>query len=131
MHEHRAERPDSGRLIHEVERHVGVCLLGKGNAGKVDVQHASRDGIAAHVVDEGRHLAAIESGQGEEGGVAPAAVGKLERVLVGLDRRRIGAAAEHDTREQALAAKGVDLLTEDLARADVQLLGFGHDGLLP
>jgi hypothetical protein len=40
-------------------------------------------------------------------------------------------AAEDDAREQTLAAKGVHLLTEDLARADAELLGFGHDGSLP
>jgi hypothetical protein len=52
-------------------------------------------------------------------------------VLVGLDRGRIGVTAEDDTREQALPAKGIDLLTEHLARSDAELLGFGHDGALP
>jgi hypothetical protein len=35
--------------------------------------------------------------------------------------------AVDDAREQTLAAKGVHLLTEDLARTDAELLGFGHD----
>jgi hypothetical protein len=39
--------------------------------------------------------------------------------------------AENDAWEQTLAAKAVHLLTEDLARSDAELLGFGHDGLLP
>src|SRR5439155_24455778 len=114
-----------------MERHVGMRLLGEGNPSEVHVQHAAADGIAADVVDQRRHLGAAEPGQRKQGGISPAAVGKLERVLVGFDRRRVSVTAENDTRQQTLAAKGVDLLTEDLARADAQLLGFGHDGLLP
>jgi hypothetical protein len=34
--------------------------------------------------------------------------------------------SEDDARQQALSAKGIDLLTEDLARADAELLGFSH-----
>jgi hypothetical protein len=52
-------------------------------------------------------------------------------MLIGLDRGRIGVPTEDDAWEQTLAAKAVHLLTEDLARTDTELLGFGHDGLLP
>ena len=127
----RAERAHGGRFVDEVERHVGVGLLGERDASEVHVEHATGHRVAADVVDQGRHLAAVEPGQREQRRVAPAAVRKLEGVLIRLDRGRIGAPAEDDTRQQTLPAKGVHLLAEDLARTDAELLCFGHDGSLP
>ncbi len=109
------------------QRDVGVGLLGERDAGEVHVEHAAAHGVAAHVINERRHLAAIEAGERKKGRVAPATIGELERVLIGLDRRRVGVAAVNDARKQTLAAKGVHLLTEYLARTDAELLCFGHD----
>src|ERR1700687_3693739 len=87
--------------------------------------------LARDVVHEHGHLAAIKTGEGEQGRLAPAAVALLEHRGVGLDRGRVRVATEDHARQAPFAAQPADLLAEDGARTDFELRCFSHAGTLP
>ena len=76
-------------------------------------------------------VAAIETGQRKERGLAPAPVALLEDTRVGLDRRRLRMAAEDHGGQAALAAQRPDLLAEHGARTDLELRCISHVDSLP
>jgi len=126
-----AVRLDRRGLAAEVERHDGVGLLRQRDAHEVDMKEGAGARLTRNVVDEHGHLAGVQTGQGEQGRLAPAAVGLLEDGGVGLDRRRIRVAPEDHSRQAPFAAQPPDLLAEDGARTDFELRCFSHAGTLP
>ena len=126
--EHGAERLHRGRLVHEVQRHLGVRLLGEAHSLEVDMEQAAGHGVARDTVDQCRDRIAVEALERQQGGVAPAAVRAFKGAKVRLDRGGVLASAEDDARQHALAAELGDLLAHHLAGTDSELFCVGQNG---
>ncbi len=61
MDEDRAERLHRGRLVHEVQRHLCVRLLGEAHALEVDMKEAAGERVTCDAVDQRGDRVAIEA----------------------------------------------------------------------